>query len=240
MVQACAAVDRGPERTRLVSGVGTLALLLGLLLLLSMGRTPYWPAGPLGVEDAEPLVLSLGPDGRELRFHGDFDDGAAERVRVLLDAHPGIARIRLTSDGGLVDEARAIAAMVAARGLATYVPDVCVSACTLAFVAGRERTLAAEAKLGFHAPFETDEAGREVQVDSAEERQDYLVAGLAPDFIDAALGTPSVQVWYPEVDRLRAAGVITAVVEAGPFPGSPLDGGATPALAREATWRGGR
>ncbi|MDE4913915.1 hypothetical protein PQI07_24905 [Methylobacterium sp. 092160098-2] len=101
---------------------------------------------------AVPARLTVGPGGRDLRLAGDLTEGVAARVAALLAAHPQIARLHLTSDGGLVEEGAAIGALVAARGLATYVPDACASACTLIFVRGRTRYLATGGRLGFHAP----------------------------------------------------------------------------------------
>ena len=60
-------------------------------------------------------ALAMGGDWHDLG--GDLTEGVAARVARLLGAHPGIARLHLTSDGGLVEEGSAIGALVAARGL---------------------------------------------------------------------------------------------------------------------------
>lgn len=230
MVQPHALVEavrpvRRPLRGALAVAVALSALVTGVLI--------GWPGrSTTSALAVEPLVLTVGSNGRDLRFYGDFGDGAAERVRAILATHPRIARVHLTSDGGLVDEARAVAGLIAERGLATYVPDTCVSACTLAFVAGRERYVMLGAKLGFHAPFETDDAGREIQVDGAEEARDYVAAGVSTEFVDVALRTPSTEIWYPDAKRLLGAGVVTATVDSAYFPDSTLDAGATFAAAR--------
>ena len=182
-------------------------------------------------------LVVLGPTGEDVRLSGELDEGAADRLRALLDAHPAVARLHLTSEGGLVDEGAAIGEIVASRGLVTYVPDYCVSACTLAFVRGRERWIVAQARLGFHAPYEPGLFGQDFQADSAPERALYLGAGLAPDFVDAALATASDDIWIPDPERLRAGGVITGVVDTERFPDSTLDGIADAGHARAAVLR---
>ncbi|MGE7419021.1 hypothetical protein [Methylobacterium tarhaniae] len=187
--------------------------------------------------DGPPARVTLGPGGRDVRLWGDLNDGTAARLRRLLDANPGVTRLHLTSDGGLVDEGVAIGDLVAERGLATYVPDYCVSACTLAFVRGRERLIVADSRLGFHAPYEPGLFGQMVQVDASDERGRYLAAGLEPTFVDQALATPSRDIWIPDPARLRAAGVVTGVVGPGDLPDSTLDdddslGGARAAALR--------
>ena len=191
------------------------------------------PSAPLAAApEAPPTRIVLGPGGRDLRLSGELTEGAAERLARLLAAHRGVERIHLTSEGGLVDEGAAIGALIAAHGLVTYVPDYCVSACTLAFVRGRERWVLAEARLGFHAPYETDPSGAEIAVDSAPERAAYLAAGVSADFVEAALAIRPDDLMIPEAETLVRAGVATGIVEADRFPDSTLDDGADAERAR--------
>ncbi|MEA1833491.1 hypothetical protein U8607_15505 [Methylobacterium durans] len=176
---------------------------------------PRWASD--GDAAATEARLDLGPDGRDLHLTGDLTEGVADRVAALLGAHPGVVRIHLTSDGGLVGEALALGAVVAAHGLATHVPDICASACTLVYVRGRGRSLAAGARLGFHGPYEVGLFDAARPVDAAPERTAYLNAGLTPDFVARALAIRAEDMWMPEPDLLRAAGVVTEVVAADRF-----------------------
>ena len=129
---------------------GTAACALALALAAAGPAAAGHPPkgrGAAGVPDV-PARLTVGPGGRDLRLAGDLAAGVAARVRAILAAHPRIARIHLTSDGGLVEEGAAIGALVAARGLATYVPDACASACTLIFVRTRLNPLLVVAVAG--------------------------------------------------------------------------------------------
>ena len=182
--------------------------------------------------ESAPTRVAVGPNGRDVRLSGELTEGVADRLARLLDGHPDVERIHLTSEGGLVDEGAAIGALVARRGLVTYVPDYCVSACTLAFVRGRERLVLEGARLGFHAPYETGPFGLEVAADSAPERAAYIAAGVEPAFVDAALKVRPDDLMIPDAARLVAARVATGVVDAYRFPDSALDDGPDPDHAR--------
>lgn len=176
--------------------------------------------------------VSLGPGGRDLRVAGDLMEGVSARAAVLLAAHPEIRRIHLTSGGGLVEEGLALGALVAERGLATYVPDDCASACTLAFVRGRDRYLGTAGRLGFHAPYETGLFGQTFALDAAPERAAYRAAGISADFTAEALAVSSDDIWTPDAARLIRSGIVTEVVETDRFPDSMLDADDSPQAAR--------
>ncbi|MDN3625631.1 hypothetical protein [Methylobacterium isbiliense] len=218
---------------RLGAAVAGLALALLLYPGLSRGL-----AGLLDRPEAVArTVIALGPHGRDVRLSGPLARGSADRLAALLAAHPGVTRLHLTSEGGLVDEGEALGALVAAHGLTTYVPDYCVSACTLVFLHGRDRIAGTQARLGFHAPYETGVFGEVFEMDSAAERRIYLATGVAPDFVDEALRVRATEIWIPPLGRLRAAGAVTAVVGTEALPDSTLDDDPTLAGARAAVLR---
>ncbi len=181
--------------------------------------------------------IVLGPGGRDVRLYGELTEGAGARLERLLTENPGAERIHLTSEGGLVDEGAAIGAAIARHRLATYVPDFCVSACTLAFVRGRERFIMAATRLGFHAPYEAGLFGQVFRADGAPERAAYIAAGVSAEFADTALRVASQDMWFPEPDRLLKAGVATSLVDPSRFPDSTLDDGDDAAHARAAVLR---
>ena len=241
-----AAGSRRAVRGVACASIGLAAALMAGVLVAGNDRSagPRGDLDPAGVArvaqadsqaptpEVRPTRIVLGPKGHDVRLSGELTEGAAERLARLLDTHRGIERIHLTSEGGLVDEGAAIGALIAERGLVTYVPDYCVSACTLAFVRGRERLVRADARLGFHAPYETDPVGVEIAVDSAPERAAYLAAGVRAEFVDAALEVRPDDLMIPGTDILLEAGVATGIVDADRFPDSSLDDGADPDRAR--------
>ncbi len=179
--------------------------------------------------DGIPAIIALGPDGTDIRFSGEIHEGDAARLAALLDAHPRVTRIHLTSEGGLADEGQALGAVIAGHRLTTYVPDFCVSACTLAFVAGRERLALRDARLGFHAPYEEGLFGQTFAGDASAVRAAYRVAGVTESFLDQALAAAPDDMWFPAPDRLTEARVVTAYIDRDRLPDSNLD--ATPTLA---------
>lgn len=235
-------VGRGGRRLRRVIGAGAVCLVLGAALACldrqAVAALPPLPQDGLDAEaSTAPARVTLGPWGRDIRLAGELGEGTADRLRRLLAANPGVERLHLTSEGGLVEEGQAIGDLVAARGLATYVPDYCVSACTLAFVRGSRRYLVEGGRLGFHAPYEAGPSGRIVQADGVPERAAYLAAGLDPAFVAQALATPSEDLWVPDAGRLLAAHAVTDTVDTGRFPDSTLDDDPSPAGARAAVLR---
>ncbi|WP_407529222.1 hypothetical protein [Methylobacterium oryzisoli] len=232
---AAARGPAGPVRR----GIGLAASAAGIVLALLL--YPGLSRGIAGLrdrpEEGARTVIALGPHGRDIRLSGPLVRGSADRLAALLAAHPGATRLHLTSEGGLVAEGEALGALVAGHRLATYVPDYCVSACTLVFLHGRERIAGGQARLGFHAPYETGVFGEVFEMDSAAERRAYLATGLAPDFVDEALRVRSAEIWIPPLARLRAAGAVTAVVGPEALPDSTLDDDPSLAGARAAVLR---
>ncbi|MCJ2012197.1 hypothetical protein [Methylobacterium sp. J-076] len=179
------------------------------------------PETPATAEGEVPFRVTLGAGGRDLFLEGDLTEGTAARVAAMLKAHPRVARIHLSSDGGLVDEASAIARLVTARRLSTSVSDACISACTLIFVHGRRRFLAAGGQLGFHAPYEEAPDGRMLSVDPAPERAAYRAAGVPRAFVARIMTVAPADIWIPSPGQLRAAGIVTELVTAA-GPRAPL------------------
>jgi hypothetical protein len=180
--------------------------------------------------------IALGPRGEDVRLSGQIVEGAADRLDSLLTQHPGVKRIHLTSEGGLAYEGAKLGDVIARHRLATYVPDYCMSACTLVFVRGVERLLLRGARLGFHAPYEIGSSG-DIAVDSSGERAEYIAAGVDTAFVDAALKIASSDIWIPEPEILIHARVATASVGPDRFPDSNLDGADDEAGARETILR---
>jgi hypothetical protein len=96
------------------------------------------------------------------------------------------------------------------RNLTTYTSEYCLSAATLVLMAGKERVIAANAKVGFHAgsfPGLTPEQHREMDLFI---RSTMQSAGVGEQFINRVLATPSDQMWYPAFEEMKMAGVVTS------------------------------
>jgi hypothetical protein len=119
---------------------------------------------------------------------------------------PNVRTVRFDSPGGHVQPAMQIAAMIRSRGLDTYVPRSCASACTLAFLAGKSRFLAPTARLGFH---QAHAPGVPPEHFDPMMRAAYEKAGVPDGFIDHVLRTPPTAIWFPTQSELHAAGLTT-------------------------------
>ncbi|WP_210253028.1 hypothetical protein [Beijerinckia sp. L45] len=213
----------------LVVGSAAFAFCLyplpGRLDALRLSSTAPIAASP---NDEKPVddvtTIALGPRGEDVRLSGAIAEGAAERLDILLNAHPRVTRIHLTSEGGLTDEGQRLGDVIAQHHLVTYVPDYCVSACTLLFIRGVERLMLRGARLGFHAPYDVGASGEDIVVDSSDEREAYIAAGVESAFVDAALKVSPSDIWFPEPETLVRARVATGSVGADRFPDSNLDG----------------
>lgn len=202
---------RDRDVVRPLGHIGAIAALAAALTGIGAWLTTAHGAPP-APDDIKPPEITLDAERGEIAIEGDLAEGTAKRLRVMLRARPNVRVLSLDSDGGLVDEAEQLGDIVAAHGLSTVVRDSCVSACTLVYVRGRERFAQEGARFGFHAPWVPAEGGKEEQVPSDDEKQAYLAAGIAGDFVTEALAVPSAQVWFPDGKRLVDARVVTAIL----------------------------
>lgn len=163
-------------------------------------RTSIWPA----------FRVQVAKRGDSLLFQGGFNEGASGVLRTALKMNPRVRRLYLESGGGWLYEGRAMARLVQAHHLITVVVGECSSACTIAYLAGRERLLTEGARIGFHRPSiplsATD--GDDLM------RLTYTQAGLPRFFIQKALSIPYESMWYPPTTELQEAGVSTRVAAA--------------------------
>jgi len=156
-------------------------------------------------------------NGTELEFSGGINVGTAKEFERMLEAAGQLRVIHLNSHGGRLAEADLIAAAVQKRGLVTYVSQRCLSACTHIFLAGRERWVGENGKLGFHQPAFAGLAQEYVQPMLDEEQRFLLRKGISSEFVGKALATPNDKMWEPSHAELRTAKVITGVANSRQF-----------------------
>lgn len=162
--------------------------------------------GQLGPE----ISLQIRADGKSILLMGGINDGTAEALSKALDIAPSVTTVVLQSNGGWVRQGNMIAKVITDRRLNTYVENECTSACTIAFLAGKERSAEPNARIGFHsfrAVGENNKADESSDLETA--RNAYSQAGLAPSFIAKVVGTSNDKVWYPSHDEMLAEGVLT-------------------------------
>lgn len=158
------------------------------------------------VEFDSPYQFHLLMGGEVLEIAGSFSWSVPQNLQVTLAATPQVRVVSLNSPGGHLEPAMEVAEIIHSLGLATYVDRFCASACTVVFLAGRERWLAPGARLGFHqahAPgFSTADA-------DAVLRAAYERFALPQAFIAHVLRIPPTDLWFPKPAELRVAQIIT-------------------------------
>ncbi|GKX32508.1 MAG: hypothetical protein MnENMB40S_01260 [Rhizobiaceae bacterium MnEN-MB40S] len=156
--------------------------------------------------------LSLSDDGRVLTLDGDVALGSTKIIRTLLSENSSVKALALNSKGGNIYEARGIARLVSEGHLDTRIDGECSSACTIIFISGANRTMGADAKLGFHQ-YRLDSTANIPNVDIAEEqsrdRAFFENQAIDPEFLKRIFNSPHNAIWYPERSELETAGVIT-------------------------------
>ena len=173
----------------------------------------FGQAVPDRAEAAPSYLLRVHAEDRAISIDGAFGTGLSRDLKTLMATTSGIDTIVLNSDGGRVFEARGVAKQIVANALDTHVDAHCRSACTIAYVAGRTRTLGAGGRLGFHS-YRMD--GVAFLTDPLEEQEKdrvfFLGQGVEPGFVDHAFATPHDDMWHPETDHLLRARVVHRVL----------------------------
>jgi hypothetical protein len=187
----------------------TVFLLLGPLwlwtVLIDAPQTGAYAKGAVRSLPRSTWEIVYDAPTRTIRLEGEFQAGIARDFNRVLDAAPEAERVELHSPGGWVGEAVRIAEQIERRELNTHVTSQCSSACTLAFAGGVRRTLASGAALGFHAGSAATGIG-----DGNREFNAYMLyRGIDPQFLLVSNAVPPKDIWVPDLDTLRTAGVVT-------------------------------
>lgn len=151
------------------------------------------------------ITVTVAANGAAVNIRGGIKAGLADDVEKTLKASKDVRIVRLESLGGRVGEAAKLNRLIRARRLDTYVDRTCQSACTLIYVAGRNRFLKRGARLGFHS---SSYAG----IDSS--RNDLQASiltssGVSDAFVKRVLETRHSEMWEPSDSELLEAGVVT-------------------------------
>ncbi len=155
-------------------------------------------------------------DGKALVFTGSIELGITKKFAALLIKFPKMQTVILTSPGGNIYEARGLSKLIHENGFNTLVESECNSACTTVFIGGIERLLKPEARLGFHQ-YRVDATYQVLNADPAAEqerdRKLYAASNIKPWFLTKMFDTDASQMWFPNIDVLLDAGVVTALYE---------------------------
>ncbi len=200
--------------TRVALGIGTACMgvafvLIGLPQLMESSRIAFWDD-----PDIASYNLRLMRNGTELEVAGGFKYGLADDVERVLRASPQVVLIHLNSDGGRIGEATKLAKVIRSSKLATYTASRCLSACAIAYAAGRQRWILDGARLGYHS----GSFGGQNIVSSM--RDTMLKEGFSREFVEIAVSYPAQKMWYPSSSELSEYGIITGTVDTYKFAAS--------------------
>jgi hypothetical protein len=176
----------------------------------------------LFVEDpAKKLTVNPNLDGTVINFDGEIKIGAHSAFQDALKVAPQAKIVRLTSNGGWLAEANAIARDIRDRQLQTVITSHCVSACSHMFLSGSSRWITDGGRLGFHAPASsitnvTDNA------DIDKERHTLIALGVPQAIADKAARTPHETMWYPTQIEMQNAKLINGMIDRTAFDSSGL------------------
>ena len=195
-----------------------VVVVLGTVSLINSIWTSYLPqsaefARILGGDKAiESYQIKIVQEGKVVEFIGGLRFGCARDFEKILAAAPDAKYVRIESHGGRVLEAEAIAKLIQTRGLNTCTFKSCLSAATLVLMAGKDRLVDQDAKIGFHMgtfPGVPSSQLAEMNVAIASFMRS---ANISETFIRRVQATPASQMWYPTIKEMEAAGVITGVI----------------------------
>ncbi|MGY4534406.1 hypothetical protein ACVW0Y_003545 [Pseudomonas sp. TE3786] len=170
-----------------------------------------------GTDDIPPYSLRLLRNNTELELAGGIPVGTAEAVRKMLDGAPAVRVIHLNSIGGRVSEGDKLARIIAQRQLITYTRTQCASACAVAFLAGRERYIGEQGKIGFHSASVNGVKGSNSLNLNASFKKALYGVGASHAFVEQAINTSPEEIWYPAPNELKKQHIITAVVDSRHF-----------------------
>ncbi len=159
--------------------------------------------------------------------------GDEEKILEILKTNPDLTDMVLNSTGGSVTATNLIADYIIDVGLNTHVENECASACPTIFLAGKKRTLAIGAQIGFHRSswkasnleryYEAAKERRgwsnffefaaylhaDTQEDIFNEFEYLLERGVEPLFAIRTLRAEAGEMWYPRRKELKEGGFIT-------------------------------
>lgn len=207
---------------RLFSGPSRGWAVLAMLMLLGSAEgmhqrlaslrpfvAEHW-AVARGEQAGAPFDVIARADGRTVVFSGAVNEGAAAALELAVKAAPKATLVILDSPGGWVKEGVLMADVIRRYNMSTHVDKTCASACTLAFLAGLDRTAGPGARLGFHqgrAVGERDDDDRSVS--QQELARMYQQAGVSADFARRIVQVSSHDIWVPSRSELLRAQVLT-------------------------------
>ena len=148
---------------------------------------------------------------QQLQVNGSMEIGILPAFKKMLQKHPESTTVAFNSNGGNVYQARGLATVIVSNGLDTYVSEDCYSACTIAYVAGKKRTISPQGKLGFHQyNMKSKILNQRFDISKEQSKDLTYFKSRIPDniFITKIFSSKNSDLWIPEHQELLTSGVI--------------------------------
>ena len=179
------------------------------------------------------LTFNMNIEDPRHEFTGSLEWYDVKNIADSLFEHPEIRTLQVSGPGGHMEAAREISNKVLEFQLNTVASGLCASACARIFLAGKNRTLETNAKLGFHRSWIDPESEKKYyermrptkgwndEFEYLAWTYDTLVKNIAIDirymrsrgvsmeFILKRLETESYEMWKPTRQELLTHGVIS-------------------------------
>lgn len=173
----------------------------------------YWNVA--SGEERASFDLTVTSDGAEIELKGKIALGAGIELQRLVRMVPTITQLRLDSAGGRVAEVPRLQRVIEEHRLTTIVSGRCLSVCVLVFVAGEERLVTEDARIGVHgfsAPTKFN-VGFDEQYER--ERAYLRKRGVHEEFIEKIFNVPNTRVWWLSSEELTRFGLTTRLPKRG-------------------------
>lgn len=184
---------------------------------------PAVPPSGVRLSRRKEYAVTPSADGKTLHIAGKIMSGITTAFKDAVRKNPSARTVVLSSNGGILVEGLGLANIIRKNGLNTHAEFVCASACTFVFLAGKERSIAPTAAIGFHQSSKPTititPGGDNQQYVSGNEamRAVYAEAGLDAPFIEAVLKTPPTDMWFPDHAEVLGKRIATRASDAQEF-----------------------
>jgi hypothetical protein len=209
-------------KTRALQGFALLTILFTLVYCLEViqGTLYYLKQVESYSRPGEKVAyqFTVSKNQQQLIIRGDLDIGITTAVRSTLEEHSQIKSVVLQSRGGQIYEGRGLAKLFTEQEIDTYVYAECSSACTTAFIGGKQRYIGTQGRLGFHQyRVETSKTSQFVHFYDlrAEQQRDlalFKARGIDQVFLNRVFAQPANRIWFPDHATLRGAQVVHDVI----------------------------
>jgi hypothetical protein len=200
-----------------------IIILLAMVAIASFAGPLYYFFGDHKLTDGMALrkpqsaqySISISSKHNLLYLKGPMEIGVVAALEKSLSQHSELKGIVLDSEGGNIYQARGIAAVIQKHLLNTYTSNYCYSACTIAYVAGRQRYLGPEAKLGFHR-YRVDsrlmESLLDIEKEQSKDMAFYEQQISDREFTKKISDRQPPDIWIPTNEELLKGGVVHEIL----------------------------